>query len=224
MTQKPGRSPVKSGASAAPSPPKKSQQTGPTSDPGKAVSAMNAVKTGLHVTGWLDEQEQSEFESLYSALCKEYNAVTPTLLMQIERMASTMVKMRRLQKIEAALFQKARQIAKSQFDERPLRSDQSPGERDIALDIAQVAAMPDMDRLSTLQRYQTSLDRQLSKIVGEIRILSAPYRTTYEETRSLPGGETQHITRYANKSSSIVTQLGNEHLRSEPNGQNGTRD
>jgi hypothetical protein len=38
--------------------------------------------------------------------------------------------------------------------------------------IAQLSAIPDMDRLATLQRYQTSLDRQLSKIIGEIRILT----------------------------------------------------
>ena len=207
MTQKPDPSPRKSGAAAAKSTPQKPKQTGPTTVPGKATSAMNAVKTGLHVTGWLNDQEQSEYDELYTSLCKEYNALTPTMLMQTERMASTMIKMRRLQKIEAALFQRARQIAQTQFDERPLRPDQSESERELAAAIAQVAAMPDMDRLSNLQRYQTSLDRQLSKIVGEIRILSAPYRTTSEQTHTLPGSGTQSNTLYADKSTSIVTEL-----------------
>jgi 2',3'-cyclic-nucleotide 2'-phosphodiesterase (5'-nucleotidase family) len=87
-------------------------------------------------------------------------------------MASTMVKMRRLQKIEAALFQKARNLAQVRAIEKqsiPLLTSPTPEE---AILVAQLAAMPDMDRLATLQRYQTSLDRQLSKVIGEIRVLT----------------------------------------------------
>ena len=151
---------------------KKSMQTGPKTSAGKAVSAMNAVKLGIHITGWLDEHEHSEYSILFEQLTKEYNANTPTMLIQIERMASTMIKMRRLQKIEAALFQKARGLAEIRAQERqsiPALASKHP---EHSLMIAQLAAIPDMDRLATLQRYQTSLDRQLSKIIGEIRILT----------------------------------------------------
>jgi (2Fe-2S) ferredoxin len=215
MTQKNDLTFQKSKSTATKSPPTKAKQTGPNTDSGKYISSMNAVKTGLHVTGWLDDQEQSEYDSLYTSLCKEYCAVKPTLLMQIERMASTMIKMRRLQKIEAALFQKARQIAKTQYAERPLRPEQSSSERELAANIAQIAAMPEMDRLSTLQRYQTSLDRQLSKIVGEIRILSAPYRVLNEETYALSDSSSQKVNSYESKSSSILTHIEGDPLRSD---------
>ena len=42
-----------------------------------------------------------------------------------------------------------------------------------AMQIAQDSALPDIVRLDTLARYQVSLDRQLSKIIGEIQILHA---------------------------------------------------
>lgn len=147
-------------------------QTGPTTDSGKAISSRNATKTGLYASGWIDSNEEREYQVLFHDLCSEYNAKSTTLLLQIERMASTMVKMRRLQKIEAALFQKARGLAEVRAKERQSIPALANPEPEQALLIAQLAAMPDMDRLATLQRYQTSLDRQLSKVIGEIRVLT----------------------------------------------------
>ncbi len=147
-------------------------QTGPITAAGKATSSRNAIKTGLHASGWIDQDEESEYQTLFQKLCDEYNVQTTTLLLQIERMASTMVKMRRLQKIETALFQKARNLAQLRAVEKqsiPLFASPTPEE---AILVAQLAAMPDMDRLTALQRYQTSLDRQLSKVIGEIRVLT----------------------------------------------------
>lgn len=151
----------------------KTRQTGPKSASGKATSALNAVKTGLHVSGWIDDQERIDFETLFDQLRTEYNAQSPTMLIQIERMASTMVKMRRLQKIEAALFTRAREIVSRHSQERQTATGQSGPDAQRSAEIAQLAAMPDMERLATLQRYQTSLDRQLSKVIGEIRVLSS---------------------------------------------------
>jgi len=154
-------------------PPKVSRgQTGPKTSAGKITSSRNAIKTGIHVSGWIDSTEESEYQDLFNNLCLEYNAQTTTRLLQVERMATTMVKMRRLQKIEAALFQKARGLAEIRAQEKQLIPALASHNPQQTLLIAQVAAMPDMDRLASLQRYQNSLDRQLSKIIGELRILT----------------------------------------------------
>ena len=155
-------------------------QTGPKTPNGKAISAVNAVKTGLHVSGWIDKSEELEYEELFRDLCTEYNAQTTTLLLQLERMATTMVKMRRLQKIEAALFQKARNLAELRVLERQSIPSLSSADPETTMVTSQLAAIPDMDRLSTLQRYQTSLDRQLSKVIGEIRVLTSNATSTLQ--------------------------------------------
>ena len=185
-------------------------QTGPTTPKGKATSSRNAIKTGLHASGWIDEQEELEYHALFHNLCIEYNAKNTTLLLQIERMATTMLKMRRLQKIEAALFQKARNLAEIRAKERqsiPSLANQDPEQ---AILIAQLAAMPDMDRLATLQRYQTSLDRQLSKVIGEIRVLTmnpidAPNTTHPKDHREAQTIRT--IEKNSDGSTTTITRL-----------------
>lgn len=183
------------------------KKTGPKTPAGKATSSMNATQLGTHVTGWLDEFEQAEFEALRNSLSLEYNAQTPTMMLQIERLATTMVKMRRLQKIETALFMKARQIAKRHSAERPRDSGQSSVEVEQLSAIAELSAMPDMDRLSTLQRYQTSLDRQLSKIIGEIRVLKDTPTIVNKTTSLLGQGSRQTITRFSDESTHIVSEI-----------------
>ena len=154
-------------------------QTGPKTSAGKITSSRNAIKTGMHVSGWIASTEESEYQDLFQNLCVEYNAQTTTLLLQVERMATTMVKMRRLQKIEAALFQKARGLAEMRAQERQLIPALASPNIECTMLVAQLAAMPDMDRLASLQRYQNSLDRQLSKIIGELRILTMSANSTH---------------------------------------------
>jgi hypothetical protein len=185
-------------------------QTGPTTPKGKATSSRNAIKTGLHASGWIDQLEEQEYQTLFHNLCIEYNAKNTTLLLQIERMASTMVKMRRLQKIETALFQKARGLAEIRAKEKQSIPALASSDPDQTLLIAQFAAMPDMDRLATLQRYQTSLDRQLSKVIGEIRVLTMSTTNISTTTSSKEPRETQTIEAVhnnSNGSSSIITRI-----------------
>ena len=156
---------------------------GPKTAAGKASSARNSLKHGVYSQAWFDPSEQLQFDDLCQALRGEYTATSPTILIQIERLAMTMVKIRRLQKIENALYQRAQATASRHIIEKAdLGLEQSQGAKAgakasanvaQAVQIAQDSALPDIVRLDTLARYQVSLDRQLSKIIGEIQILHA---------------------------------------------------
>jgi hypothetical protein len=185
-------------------------QTGPITDAGKAISSRNAIKTGLHASGWIDTNEELEYQELFNNLCKEYDAKNTTLLLQIERMASTMVKMRRLQKIEAALFQKARGLAEFRAQERQSIPSLANADPEQAFLVAQLSAMPDMDRLASLQRYQTSLDRQLSKVIGEIRVLTMnPIDTLHTPSTKIQRElrNTKTVQKGSDGSASIITTI-----------------
>lgn len=145
----------------------------------KTPASMNALKHGVFSQSWIDPGEQQQFDELFMALQEEYTSQSPTILIQIERMAMTMVKIRRLQKVENALYRRAQLTAAEHVQEkiRPglAQSIDAKGEHhvDLALQVAEDSAMPDLMRLDTLARYQVGLDRQLSKIIGEIQVLHA---------------------------------------------------
>ena len=151
---------------------------GPKTEDGKAVSSKNALRHGLSSQTWLDSTEQSQYDELLAELIAEYSASGPTMILQMERLAIAMIKIRRLQKIENALYEKAKITAEFVAKAKPKNSiatylpDTADGQR-LAERIAVESALPDLDRLNTLARYQVSLDRQISKVIGEIQILHA---------------------------------------------------
>lgn len=156
-----------------------SSTTGTNKTLSKTGSSHNALKHGVFSQAWVDPGEQRQFDELCQALQSEYTARSPTILIQIERLAMTMVKIRRLQKIENALYLRAQATAADHVKERArlglaVSSSAKGAPRiDPALQLAQDSALPEITRLDTLARYQGSLDRQLSKIIGEIQILEA---------------------------------------------------
>jgi len=151
---------------------------GPKTEAGKAVSSKNALFHGLSSQTWLDGSEQFQYDELLSELIAEYSASGPTMILQMERLTMGMIKIRRLQKIENALYEKAKITAEYAAKARPKNSiasylpDTADGQR-LTERIAVESALPDLDRLNTLARYQVSLDRQISKVIGEIQILHA---------------------------------------------------
>ena len=125
---------------------------------------------------------------------------------QVERMATIKIKLDRVQTIEAAHFLKARQIAYNHQQERAAKPGQSPSERAEEDAIAQLSAMPDLERLAHLQRYQTSLDRQLSKVIGEIRVLKD--MPTIVSRHTVDRGNTvQTMTQYSNGSTNTLSSI-----------------
>lgn len=145
-------------------------KTGPTSPAGKAKVAGNALKHGLRSNRWMSGDEQKGFDNLVADLEREYKPSTATQRILLERIAMCTTKLRRLHLIEDARFHNARiddVVNRFKF--------QSSGKELRVEDIERVeaSALPPLKILETLSRYQTALDRQLSKAIGELMTLKA---------------------------------------------------
>jgi hypothetical protein len=135
--------------------------TGPTTPKGKKTVSRNAFKHGLRASKWLTTEEQADHSQLLKALLEEHAPQTATEHLMIERIAMSMTKLGRLQRIEDAMY------AKAKWDlENSIVTPRS-GRAPMALD----AAMPPIKLLDPLARYQTSLERQISKSIGELLTL-----------------------------------------------------
>jgi hypothetical protein len=140
-------------------------KTGPTSKAGKEKSSRNATKHGLRASKWLSVTEQLDFEQLMADLEAEYQPSTATQRILVERIATCVGKLRRLQGIEDAMFEKARiEHVESEYRFHPERAANT-------VERIRAAATPPLHQLDTLVRYQTTLDRQLSKAIGELMVL-----------------------------------------------------
>lgn len=132
--------------------------------------SRNALKHGLRASKWLSPEERDDFEALATDLQAEYQPSTATQRILVERIAMCMSKLRRLHTIEDALFHKARVGGvKSKMDF-------TPGASATTQEQTEAAAMPPLKQVDVLTRYQTTLDRQLSKSIGELMVLKANAR------------------------------------------------
>ena len=139
--------------------------TGPKSAVGKDKVSRNALKHGLRASKWLSPAEQQDFNTLAADLWAEYRPSTATQRILVERIAMAMSKLRRLRTIEDALFHKAR------VDGVDFSLMHHPNTSTMQLEQLEAAAMPPFQQIDTLVRYQTALDRQLSKAIGELMVL-----------------------------------------------------
>ena len=136
--------------------------TGPTSPKGKQKVSGNALKHGLRAQKWLNPEEKRDFDALARDLTAEYQPATATEWLMVERIAMGMTKLRRLQRVEDAMYAKARWEVANPI---ALRT------RGLDPQLAAESTMPPIKILDTLARYQTSLDRQVSKAIGELILL-----------------------------------------------------
>lgn len=144
------------------------RSTGPKTSAGRAKVAKNAIEHALRANHWLAPDEQDSYNQFMTDLEEEYAPGTATQQILVERIASCTTKLRRLQMIEDARFHKARvDDVQSLLQFKPHSSEvtlqQTEGE----------GALPPLKLLETLARYQTSLDRQISKAIGELMVLKA---------------------------------------------------
>jgi hypothetical protein len=84
--------------------------SGPKTGPGKAISSMNALKTGVFAKQLLLPDDNSEeFGRLRIALHQEWQAVGPSESILVERLVALLWRQRRIYRAESGLYTMYRQ-------------------------------------------------------------------------------------------------------------------
>jgi hypothetical protein len=148
---------------------------GPRTEAGKAASSRNAVKHGVWAK-WFDSEEQATYDAVIEQLSAQYGHLGFNAKLMIERAAVATVKLKRLQRVEDALYERARLVRthnESQAHPNSVASMLPAGEesRERALAVATGSAFPDTASLDTLARYETTLERQLFRWLEALQVL-----------------------------------------------------
>ena len=167
--------------------------SGPRSLTGKRRSSLNAVRHGLTANQtMLPGEDSSEFAGLRGAM---FSSLKPDGALEnqlVERAASLIWRMRRIQAFEVALFQWTAHYQAQLYDDpldvadAPLRNDPydiepHPQLQDGLTVGRMVEALLSADLTSKLSRYETSMQRQLSQTIKDLCELQRP-RREFEET------------------------------------------
>lgn len=149
---------------------------GPKSEAGKAIASINAFKHGLTSQKWLDGEHEDYFKKILGSLTDEYLPQTPTEILMVERVAVTMTKARRLNSIEDAQYQLAKELVAQRLkggipmhEHNFLRPDANNTKwNEAVLNLHQNASMPSLEVMNIINRQQNSLSRQLPKELSEL--------------------------------------------------------
>lgn len=160
--------------------------TGPRSLTGKRRSAENAIRHGLTATQtMLPGEDADEFSGLKGAM---FSSLSPEGALEnqlVERAASLVWRMRRVQAFEVALFQWAAHYQAASFDDpihadfealrnEPFEDAPSPNLRDGLTVGRMFEALLSADLTNKLSRYETSMQRQLGMTLKELREMQRP--------------------------------------------------
>lgn len=153
---------------------------GPSTTEGKLASSRNAAKDRIWAS-WLDEDEQAQCDALVIDFLAEYDGESATVRLLVERLANVTIKLRRVQRVEDSLFQKARifqqYLAKtphgnSLAEKISHATDMRPDlAEEWAVELNTAAAMPDSHRMTLLARYESSLERQMFRWLQALKVL-----------------------------------------------------
>lgn len=152
------------------------QSTGPKSAAGKEVSSMNATKHGLSAQKWLTPELSQYYKGVLGSLMDEYLPQTPTEVLMIERVATTITKAKRLNDLENAQYELARELVMEEYNKPSimrrsgiLKLGTDNIEKNQELIRLQLgASMPSLEVMNIINRQQNSLSRQLSKELSEL--------------------------------------------------------
>ena len=152
------------------------QATGPKSEAGKEISSKNAIKFGFYARKWLSETERHAYEQLCKELTEEHQPQTTTEYLLIERLATSITRLRRLTDIEDAQYEFTKQSHQNNINPQVQRmlnefKDLTKAQIDEYNQLQKEAKLPDLHILNTINRQQNSLHRQISKELSELLII-----------------------------------------------------
>ena len=138
------------------------KSTGPRTAEGKDASKLNGLKHGLSSPlVVLPCEDQNEYNAMHQAFLEEYTPVSPTEEALVKQIADSQWKMRRLEKLEARVFDKL-------METTPETATADPFE---AMANNLLAPGKGGSVLAQLARYQASLNRQFHQSINDLRKL-----------------------------------------------------
>ena len=168
--------------------------TGPRSLAGKTRSSHNAVTHGLTAhQAMLPSEKLEEFEGLRHAMFGTLNPQGALENQLVERIVSLFWRLRRVQAFEMALFEWVAHYQAERYDAQAatgdglLRNDPdgapAPDLQDSLTFGRMFEALLSEDLTGELGRYETTMQRQLSQTMKDLREQQAPRRRIEEEAQ-----------------------------------------
>jgi hypothetical protein len=143
------------------------RSTGPSTEPGKARSKMNALKHGLAAKAIvIDGEDPREFEALRAGLERDFDAQTITEHELVGDLAALFWRQRRVPRFEAAITQHAFVLVCDEDDKAQ-----------------EIESLVRGDVLIKLTRIETSLANRIRRTIDQLERLRASRLEAQEVTR-----------------------------------------
>jgi hypothetical protein len=144
------------------------KSNGPVTEEGKAISSRNSLRHGLSSARVvLPHESQEEFDHLEAGIAKHFNPVSELERELVHEMAAARWRLRRVEDMEAALFQKF-----FREQQEALGAEADP----VAIRQAAYVELAESKSFRILSRHQSQLRRAYEKAWKEIEALKAQRR------------------------------------------------
>jgi hypothetical protein len=149
------------------------KSNGPVTEAGKAISARNSLKHGLNSSRVvLPHESQEEFDRLEASFVNRFKPYDEVEHELVHEMVSVRWRLRRIEAMEAALFNKALQKHREAF---------GPEADPIDIQDAAYAEVADSKSLRMLSRHQAQLRRSYEKAWRELELIQENRSAEAEE-------------------------------------------
>lgn len=189
--------------------------TGPTSETGKRISSLNAVKTGLTgQTVLLPSDDVAAYEAIVAAFAGQYRPATVQESQLVQNLADTRWRLNRIPTLEFALFARGRQEFAEKFAAHQPELASALVDAEILVAYAK--------QLKNLHTQEGRLRRQYQQDLAELKALQAERSQAEAEIGANAAASTAPAESVAAAAAGAgfefaVTQCGDQTLQQEHN-------